>query len=264
MTETRVSRKLPGSLAVLRRRLAYEARARVNRYPLLYRPVARWQHRGNPERALAPDTELVIEGFPRSGNTFATAAFRLSQRRPVKFAHHTHAPAQVIAAVRRRIPTLVVVRPPVPTISSHIIRSGVPARACLANWVAFHERILGVRDGVVIGSFETVTQDYGSVIRAVNAKFGTSFDEFEHTPGNEERVFERIVAVHERRADRSHAVDRATAIARPTADRDDRKRAAREQLVGDPGLARTLARAEELYRELVPVDAAPERGAVAS
>jgi hypothetical protein len=140
----------------------------------------------------------------------------------------------------------------------------VPARACLANWVAFHERILGVRDGVVIGSFETVTQDYGSVIRAVNAKFGTSFDEFEHTPGNEERVFERIEAVHERRADRSHAVDRATAIARPTADRDERKRAAREQLVGDPGLARTLARAEELYRELVPVDAAPERGAVAS
>lgn len=80
-------------------RLRYELGG-VRSHPRLYLQVARWRHRGAP---VASDTQL-IEGFPRSGNTFAVAAFDLAQARPVEVAHHGHASAQVIEAVRRTSP----------------------------------------------------------------------------------------------------------------------------------------------------------------
>ena len=49
-------------------------------------------------------TQMVIEGFPRSGNTFAVFAFRHAQRRDIRVAHHLHAPAQVIRAVGGECP----------------------------------------------------------------------------------------------------------------------------------------------------------------
>ncbi len=47
------------------------------------------------DRAITERTQLVIEGFPRSGNTFASKAFTLAQDRPVVVASHVHLPAQV-------------------------------------------------------------------------------------------------------------------------------------------------------------------------
>ena len=53
---------------------------------------------------VGPDTELVIEGFPRTANTFAVFAFQTAQARPVRVAHHLHAPIQVTVAARRPPP----------------------------------------------------------------------------------------------------------------------------------------------------------------
>src|ERR671920_2182155 len=66
-------------------------------------------------RAVTPDTQLVIEGFPRSGNSFARRAFIMAQDEPqIKnhIAHHLHVPAQVVQAARWQIPTLVLIRRP--------------------------------------------------------------------------------------------------------------------------------------------------------
>ena len=52
------------------------------KYPSLALPIARRRH-GVP---VGPSTEVVIEGFPRSGTSFAVAAFRIAQRRPVEIA----------------------------------------------------------------------------------------------------------------------------------------------------------------------------------
>ena len=94
------------------RNFAYRARYLVNAYPAIYMPIARLRHRGSAEYCVSRDTEIVIEGFGRAGNTFAWLAFASAQQRPVRVAHHTHAAAQVIAAVRLNIPALVVVRSP--------------------------------------------------------------------------------------------------------------------------------------------------------
>jgi hypothetical protein len=45
-------------------------------------------------------TQIVIEGFPRSGNTFAVVALQQAQRESVRVARHLHMPEQVIRAAK--------------------------------------------------------------------------------------------------------------------------------------------------------------------
>ncbi len=69
------------------------------------------------------DTELVIEGFPRSGNSFAVIAMMLAQKNPLRIAHHFHVPAQIIYACRHKIPVLVILRKASDAIISQKIRT---------------------------------------------------------------------------------------------------------------------------------------------
>jgi hypothetical protein len=228
------------------RELLYTARYVINAHPSIYMPFTRLKHRGKGDWAVARDTELVIEGFGRSGSTFALIAFDLAQKRAVKSAHHTHAAAQVATAVKMGIPTLVIVRDPAQATASHMVRRGISARPALASWIRFHEHILPHRDGVVFASFEALTSDFGAVIRDVNTRFGTSFEEFEHTPANEARVMELI---EERNLEK---FGRQTEfVARPTADREALKRSLRAEFEA-PRLARLRLRAYAVYRTLVP------------
>lgn len=209
------------------RRARYDARALLEVYPPLYLPLARRRYGDSSEHLLRDDTEFVIEGFMRSGNTFAAEAFTMAQPRPVATAHHLHSAAQVIVAVRRQIPTLLLVRDPVDTVASHVVRYGsvTPERA-LRHWVRFYERLMPYRDGVVVGPFVEVTSDFGSVIRRVNRRFGTRFAEFDHTEDNVRRCFRRI---DERNQQRFGEVVEAK-VARPSAARDAANQGARSEL----------------------------------
>ncbi|MBW1784018.1 MAG: hypothetical protein JRL30_25170 [Deltaproteobacteria bacterium] len=63
-----------------------------------------------PYILISDDTELVIEGYPRSANSFAVVAFEMAQIRHVKTAHHLHLPTNVALAARRNVPCLVLIR----------------------------------------------------------------------------------------------------------------------------------------------------------
>jgi hypothetical protein len=142
---------------------------------------------------LGRDTELLIEGFTRSGTTFAVVAFQLAQARPVRVARHLHAAAHVIAAARRKLPTLVCVRPPEPTVLSQAIREPhLTLSQSLRSFARFYESILPYRSHLVVATFEQLISDFGACIAALNARFATDFRLFEHTEDNVERCFELI------------------------------------------------------------------------
>lgn len=159
--------------------------------------------RRHPTAVLQAATELVIEGYPRSANTFSAFAFQLTQPRPVRLAHHLHAPAQIIAAARRGVPVLVPVRAPRDCAISIAIREPhVSLAQALDAYRRFHEAILPRRDSCHVALFEDVTGDFGRVIEALNAKFGTAFTPFQHTPENVERVY---ALIEERARQPAHA-----------------------------------------------------------
>jgi len=264
------------------RHLRWGLRSRMSRYPSVYLPVARRKY---GEAVLQADTRLVIDGFTRSGVTFAVIAFNVAQPTPVPLAHTLHAPGHVIAAVRAGVPTLVVVRDPEAAVLSAVIREPyVSVAQGLRAWVRFHTQIRPYRSGFVIGQFERVTDDYASVIRDVNARFGTDFATFDHTEQNVELCFS-IIEDRSRRPPWSEALgkfecgriglgeylaarERFTGagdemaevpelrVPRPSAKRDELKRTLAERLA-DPRLTDLRQQAHRLFVEYGGEPAAP-------
>jgi hypothetical protein len=189
-------------------------------HPSLYLPLAhakyRWEIRGTELDGMRPNpdahpppvdrrVEIVIEGFPRSANSFAVAAFRLPQDRFLHIAHHRHVAAQVIGGVRLGIPVLVLVRHPEDAVLSLVTRHpNVPVELALKNYARFYGPILRLADHFVCANFEQVTTDFGVVVRRLNARFGSTFREFEHTSENVAECFFQIERHHRRQTGERH------------------------------------------------------------
>ncbi len=134
---------------------------------------------------ITEDTELVIEGCPRSGNSYALAAFRYSNE-GVTVASHRHSPTAVRTGLKRRLPVIVIVRRPRDTIGSGLqYYPDQPPRWAIQVYQRFHEGVLPMADKVLIATFEEVTSDFGEVVRRCNARFGTNFKPYERTDESE-------------------------------------------------------------------------------
>jgi hypothetical protein len=176
-----------GAGAVAPTSRAFRARHRlrtvVSEYPRLYLPLARRRYPGPSPRVVHAHTEAVIDGYTRVASTFAVYAFQLAQPRPVRLAHHLHAPAQLIEAARRGLPTIVLVREPKGAVLSQLVREPqVDMLDALFGYRRFHARLLPYREAFVVADFEEVIHDFGSVVERMNRKFGTSFGVFSGTP----------------------------------------------------------------------------------
>ena len=251
-------------LTTARRRLRFELWSYRGQFPALYLPAARWKHRRAVEAIalersapvdldsspppVLPGTDIVIEGFPRSGNTFAVEDFRSAQPVTPLIAHHHYVPAQVIAGAKNEIPTLVLIRDPDDAVLSYVIRyPHLTIGQALRHYVRFYSRCLPYRDRVLTATFEEVTNDMGTVTLGVNDRFGTKFTPFEHTETNVERAF-AAMQEHERTV--LGSVDRFDAMtSRPTSTRAELKDSLRARL-SSPKLGRLRGGARQLFLAL--------------
>jgi hypothetical protein len=228
----------------LLRPVTYSLKRTVGRYPPLYFPLFTLR-RQNRTLAVTASTDLVIEGYPRSANTFAVAAFEQAQPGAVRVAHHLHVPAQVIRAAHLGVPALVLIRNPRDAILSFLVRDpGLGIRQAIRWYIAFHEALEPYRESFVLATFEDVTRDFGEVIHRINARFASRFAPFVHSETNLNRVFATIDELNRRVA---RGGDRQ--VARPTASRESHKRRLEPGL--ETGAARSLlARAGAVFDRL--------------
>jgi hypothetical protein len=205
-------------------------------------------------RAVTPDTKLVIEGFPRSGNSFARRAFILAGNEKERIAHHLHVPAQVVRAARWRIPTLVLIRKPRDAVLSLVIRDPISVDQALRYYLSFYETAEKYRDAYVLGLFEEVTEDFGRVIQRINDKFGTTFSLFNHDEENVSKVFAGM-ETHARQKYGDGLWERK--VQRPSAAREKMKHEIEYDLE-NPKRRKLIAEAEAVYDRLTnPVSAPP-------
>jgi hypothetical protein len=240
------SRHEPSNLgrvaATLVRRAAYELRTVVARYPAVALPLARLRRRGHP---FDRRTEVVIEGFPRSGTSFAVSAFEYPQPRKPVVAHHVHSPSQIIAAARAGLPALLLIREPEDSALSLVVRRPeLTIGQVLRGYVRFYGPLLAYRNRVVVATFDQVISDYGAVVERVNARFRTSWRPFPHTEENVRGVLRAIDRYTRPEAPDDDAFDRI--VARPAAARDELKDALRARYAS-PRLRRVRSQAERLY-----------------
>ena len=112
----------------------------------------------------------------RSGNTYAVAAFWLTNGRNQHVARHVHTAAHVLEAVRLQVPALVLVRDPKAVAVSHVLRRpALTVRDSLTDYIDFFQTLDPVRDRIVAIDFDTLISDFPAVIKALNSKFGTDF-----------------------------------------------------------------------------------------
>ena len=226
------------------RQLRFEIGTVLRKYPSAYLPLARWWHRG--ERVTS-QTEFVMEGFPRSGNTFCSAAFGSSQSRPVVVARHVHAPAQVIAATRAHVPTLVLIRKPEDAILSLVIQHPhITIRQAMRAYLRFYIPLLPIRHLFVVATFGEVTTDFGAVITRVNDRFGTKFDVFEHSEDTERACIDLMIQDNRRVYRDGRELALKGAFPSPLRAREKDRLRAR---YAEPRLAALRQRVDRLYEE---------------
>lgn len=190
----------------------------LGRYPDLFIPAYRIIGPSHHVREclFSATKEIVIEGFPRSANTFSVVAFRQAQGRDVPMAHHLHVEAQVLKGVRQGLPVIVLIRNPVDAVKSLLVRHpNTGVESAFRRYIHFYEAVDKVRDRVVLASFEAVTSDFGSIIERVNSKYGTSYRKFVHNEQNIHKVYEEIQEINNEFDD-----GKETHVARPSTKRE--------------------------------------------
>jgi hypothetical protein len=106
-------------------------------------------------------TDLCIEGYPRSANTFA--CMLLYNINPnINIAHHTHSIANLKLALRYEIPAFVLIRFPIDAIVSYLIR---------------REAFLGYNDQDIIYAMREYADFYNFVILNINELNIVKFEE---------------------------------------------------------------------------------------
>jgi hypothetical protein len=167
---------------------------RQNRF--LFLPLLKFERRlrgFENDIVIDRQTDVVIEGFFRSANTFAAYAFMQAQPEKISVAYHTHAPATIIQAVKWHMPTLVLIRRPADTITSLALKHpSTSIEQGYKDYIDFYSAIAPYASHYFIATFNEVTNDFGSVMDQFNQRFCTNFVRFEHDKQNVAKVYERI------------------------------------------------------------------------
>lgn len=134
------------------------------------------------------DTDIVIEGFPRSANSTTVREFLARQDRALHVAHHKHHAAQLLRATEWGIPAVVLIRKPRDACLSLLALAaetrkiagrsrdrGATFSDVFAAYVAFYTAVAPCLDRLVIGQFEMVHRDLPGLIERTNTRFGTKF-----------------------------------------------------------------------------------------
>ena len=193
----------------------------IRQYPILFFKILSFKNKYK-SLLVNEDTDIVIEGYPRSANTFAVAAFHISQRTSLKVARHTHAVAQLKRAVTLEIPTLVIIREPKQAILSYVIREeNVTLNLAISRYLTYYKAVSQLKNAFVIAEFNEVISNYGNVISRLNKRFNTQFSLFEHTKENIEKTF---INVENMERDHAEVTLSESKFGRPSSERNLKKK----------------------------------------
>lgn len=184
--------------------------------PYLYWPFGFLRQHKN---ILSRKYDILIDGYPRSANTFAVHALQIAQRKPIIISSHHHNPAAVIAAARAKKPTIVLLREPHEAIASWCIFSGYPIEYNIQTYIDYYSGIFDCIDRIAISDFKEIILHYDKVIESVNIRFGTDFDLPHLTKERQQNV---LCSIENEFLAREGAIDE-TRVSRPSATRDQQK-----------------------------------------
>ena len=127
------------------------------------------------ESIISKESDICIEGFQRSGNSFFFRVFK-KYNREAAIAHHMHASMQILKALDYKVPTVVLIRRPEDAIASLLtwddtLRLGIAIRA----YIDFYKALIPIKNEFVIARFTDVTTNPSRIINLINKRYNTDF-----------------------------------------------------------------------------------------
>jgi hypothetical protein len=127
---------------------------------------------------VTPDVDLVVDGYPRSANSYVRVALERSQaeRCGLRLSTHLHSPRAVLRAVRLQLPCMILLRDPRDAAASLVqLLPGLRLRSAFRIYERYYTPLLAHVDHVHVAAFADVVSDLRGELAKVNAKFETSF-----------------------------------------------------------------------------------------
>jgi len=150
----------------------------ISNYPNLYYFLIRFKYSKKKFFNLTPNekTELVIEGYPRSGNTFFVTALKYTQKRKLNLAHHLHNIAQIKHGLENKIPVVILLREPKEAVKSLILRENYQNQTLLLkNYFFFYKFVKKNKKQILIFKFETIIKNFDKCIKKINKTFNMNY-----------------------------------------------------------------------------------------
>lgn len=120
-------------------------------------------------------TDICIDGYPRSANSFAVRMFK--QANPdAHIAHHTHSISNLKKAINCNVPVIVLIRDPKESIVSSVIahkKNNIDEE--VYRYIEFYSWVYEKIEKLVIADFKQVTSDFNQVILAINNRSNSKF-----------------------------------------------------------------------------------------
>lgn len=183
--------------------LQHKLKYLLQKWPELYRQIQLRRYRDQPNysQIISPDSDILIEGYPRSANSFGTKAFKFANGTDTyKIATHLHVYSQVILGIRYKVPTMVMIRHPYDCVISYAAMvsdltsyeqfvKSTDISWYLEDYIVFYKNLKPYEGQFLLASFKEVSTDYGKVMESLNDMYGVNFIPFEHTDENVQTVF---------------------------------------------------------------------------
>jgi hypothetical protein len=158
----------------MRQRLRHTALRAARLRPWLFFPLIRAHQKLGHNQGLWPvrrSTDLVVEGFFRSANTYTARALKYLNP-GLDVAYHSHAPASIMVAARRQLPTVILIREPrKAVISNMLLHPKMPPQWIIDDYCLFYEAIEPLREHFLTVLFEEVADDFDAVVDRINQHF---------------------------------------------------------------------------------------------
>lgn len=158
-----------------------------------------------------PDFDVVVDGFPRSANTWTVVALRHANP-DLRILSHTHCPRTLRSAIREGIPPIVLLRDPVAAVASLLVREPhLRVDDGLVRYVRTYQELDPTE--CLVAPFEQVLRDLRPLVDALSSRLDRRIESPDLTDDAVQRTLIALIDEADRQ-DQGH-LDHTT-VSRPS------------------------------------------------
>ena len=137
----------------------------IGHYYILYKFFFKLSNKVDKNLLINEDTELVIEGFPRVGNTFFVLAFKNICNNELVIAHYIHLSCQIKQGLKNEIPVIILFRDPIESIISLKVREPKFSLNVALFWYCFFYKFVldNIQNKIVVKKFDSFINNFEEI-----------------------------------------------------------------------------------------------------